>query len=72
MEFIHSGTTGKPKAVAIPHNSVITNVLQMHAHHKVDQDYTTWEERRFRAGDVAIAVLPFYRTFYRWLAVAES
>ncbi|ESK95807.1 phenylacetyl- ligase [Moniliophthora roreri MCA 2997] len=58
-----SGTTGKPKAVAIPHISVITNVLQMHAHHKVDQNYTTWEERRFRAGDVAIAVLPFYHIY---------
>ncbi|KAL0581189.1 hypothetical protein V5O48_000879 [Marasmius crinis-equi] len=58
-----SGTTGKPKGVAIPHISVITNVIQFHAHHKVDEDYTTWDERRFRPGDVAIGVLPFYHIY---------
>lgn len=26
----------------------------MAVHNKVDEDYTTWENRRFRPGDVAI------------------
>ncbi|KAJ8080399.1 hypothetical protein PM082_017232 [Marasmius tenuissimus] len=58
-----SGTTGKPKGVAIPHVSVITNVIQFHAHHKVGVDYTTRGEQRFRQGDVAIGVLPFYHIY---------
>ncbi|KAJ7288508.1 hypothetical protein C8J57DRAFT_1430598 [Mycena rebaudengoi] len=42
-----SGTTGTPKAVAIPHIAVIANTLQLAAHNK-------WEDRRYRPGDVAI------------------
>ncbi|KAK7464662.1 hypothetical protein VKT23_003907 [Stygiomarasmius scandens] len=58
-----SGTTGKPKAVAIPHFSLITNVIQFAIHHKVYKDYTSWDEQRFRNGDVAIGVLPFYHIY---------
>ncbi|KAF8623162.1 hypothetical protein AX15_006480 [Amanita polypyramis BW_CC] len=59
-----SGTTGKPKAVAVPHYAVIANVLQMAVHNKInDREY--WERKgekgRFVPGDVGIAVLPFYR-----------
>lgn len=46
-----SGTTGRPKAVAIPHYSVIANTIQMATHGKLAEDYTTWEERRYRPGD---------------------
>ncbi|PBK74932.1 acetyl-CoA synthetase-like protein [Armillaria solidipes] len=49
-----SGTTGKPKAVAIPHFSVITNVIQMAVHNRVSEEYTSWENRRYRPGDIAM------------------
>ncbi|KAF9071241.1 phenylacetyl-CoA ligase [Rhodocollybia butyracea] len=58
-----SGTTGKPKAVAIPHFSLIINVIQMVVHWKVFQEYAPWDERRFRPGDVAIGVLPLYHIY---------
>ncbi|KAF8504116.1 phenylacetyl-CoA ligase [Gautieria morchelliformis] len=49
-----SGTTGKPKAVAIPHYAVISNVLQMATFHRVaDPTYTASQSmRRFQPGDV--------------------
>ena len=49
-----SGTTGKPKAVAIPHYAVISNVLQMAKFHRVgDPTYNVPHEmKRFRCGDV--------------------
>ncbi|KAJ7264019.1 phenylacetyl-CoA ligase [Mycena haematopus] len=58
-----SGTTGTPKAVAIPHIAVIANVLQMAAHARVNQDYAPLKDRRYRPGDVAIGVLPFYHIY---------
>ncbi|KAK0464422.1 phenylacetyl-CoA ligase [Desarmillaria tabescens] len=58
-----SGTTGKPKAVAIPHCSVITNVIQMAVHNRVNEEYTSWENRRYRPGDVAMCVLPLYHIY---------
>ncbi|EPQ60488.1 acetyl-CoA synthetase-like protein [Gloeophyllum trabeum ATCC 11539] len=58
-----SGTTGKPKAVAIPHYAPIANVIQMAVHHKVNVEYAPWEKRRFRPGDVAILVLPMYHIY---------
>ncbi|KAH7908838.1 hypothetical protein BJ138DRAFT_1136912 [Hygrophoropsis aurantiaca] len=47
-----SGTTGKPKAVAIAHYAPIANTIQLAAHHKINEDYCDWEERRIRPGDV--------------------
>ncbi|KAF9005401.1 phenylacetyl-CoA ligase [Cyathus striatus] len=58
-----SGTTGRPKAVAIPHIAPIANVIQLAAHNKVNEDYCPWEDRRFRPGDTAIGVLPFYHIY---------
>jgi len=58
-----SGTTGKPKAVAIPHYAVMANVIQMAFFNKVNENYTSWEKRRFRVGDVAGAVLPFFHIY---------
>ncbi|KAJ3917476.1 hypothetical protein F5877DRAFT_91216 [Lentinula edodes] len=58
-----SGTTGKPKAVAIPHFSVIINVIQMAIHFKVFQESAPWHERRFRPGDISIGVLPIYHIY---------
>ncbi|KZS98390.1 phenylacetyl-CoA ligase [Sistotremastrum niveocremeum HHB9708] len=58
-----SGTTGSPKAVAIPHYAPISNVLQMATYQEVNQYQKPREKRRFRPGDVCIAVLPFYHIY---------
>ncbi|KAJ7459668.1 phenylacetyl-CoA ligase [Mycena latifolia] len=58
-----SGTTGTPKAVAIPHIAVIANVLQLAAHSRVYEEYGEWKDRRYRPGDIAIGVLPFYHIY---------
>jgi 4-coumarate--CoA ligase len=52
VKYIRSITY--PKAVAIPHISLIANVIQMAVHNKVNQNYTDWEKQRFRPGDVAL------------------
>uniref|UniRef100_A0A8H7XP03 Uncharacterized protein n=1 Tax=Psilocybe cubensis TaxID=181762 RepID=A0A8H7XP03_PSICU len=58
-----SGTTGRPKAVAIPHYSIIANTIQVAAHNKLNQNYCDWKDQRYRPGDVASAVLPFYHMY---------
>ncbi|PSR76712.1 hypothetical protein PHLCEN_2v8309 [Hermanssonia centrifuga] len=50
-----SGTTGRPKAVAIPHYALIANVVQMAFFCKAAVDYTSKEQQRYRPGLVAIA-----------------
>ncbi|KAG9227448.1 hypothetical protein CCMSSC00406_0000906 [Pleurotus cornucopiae] len=51
------------QAVAIPHFSLIANVIQLAVHNRINEAYTTWEERRFRPSDVCIGVLPFYHIY---------
>ncbi|KAF8073408.1 phenylacetyl-CoA ligase [Lyophyllum atratum] len=58
-----SGTTGKPKAVAIAHYALIANVIQIAAHNNVNKDYCDYDDQRYRPGDVAIGVLPFYHIY---------
>ncbi|TFK24404.1 phenylacetyl-CoA ligase [Coprinopsis marcescibilis] len=58
-----SGTTGRPKAVAISHYSLIVNVVQWAVHNKANENYTEWKDRRYRPSDVAIGVLPFYHIY---------
>ncbi|KAJ7723552.1 amp dependent CoA ligase [Mycena metata] len=56
-----SGTTGKPKIVAISHFAVLANVLQIAKHNKVNEgDIKT---QRYRPGDLCLAVLPFYHIY---------
>ncbi|KAH8913890.1 hypothetical protein BT69DRAFT_1343891 [Atractiella rhizophila] len=50
-----SGTTGLPKAVSIPHISVIANILQVSDIRKLDH--------RLTDEDKALAVLPFYHIY---------
>ncbi|KIJ64488.1 hypothetical protein HYDPIDRAFT_90044 [Hydnomerulius pinastri MD-312] len=57
-----SGTTGKPKAVAIPHYAPIANVIQVASFHKVNVNYAPWDEQRFRPGDIC-SVLPLYHIY---------
>ncbi|KAG6911586.1 hypothetical protein DXG01_011889 [Tephrocybe rancida] len=56
-----SGTTGKPKAVAIAHYSVIANVVQMVTHTKLNDP--SHRNKHFAPGDVAVAVLPFFHIY---------
>lgn len=58
-----SGTTGKPKAVAIPHHSVIANVIQTAAHNKLMDPTLTRKTARYRRGDVSLAVLPMFHIY---------
>ncbi|KAK7062519.1 hypothetical protein VNI00_000007 [Paramarasmius palmivorus] len=58
-----SGTTGKPKAVAIRHISLIVNTIQLAVHWKVGENYTTWDQQRYRPGDVTILVLPLFHAY---------
>ncbi|KJA20114.1 hypothetical protein HYPSUDRAFT_43470 [Hypholoma sublateritium FD-334 SS-4] len=58
-----SGTTGRPKAVAIQHYALIANVLQVAVHNGVNTNYCAREDQRYRPGDIAIEVLPFYHIY---------
>ncbi|KAH7884921.1 hypothetical protein F5I97DRAFT_1811321 [Phlebopus sp. FC_14] len=58
-----SGTTGRPKAVAIPHYAPIANIIQLAVHNKVNDTHTRWEEHRFRTGDICSAAVPFYHIY---------
>ncbi|KAF8558343.1 acetyl-CoA synthetase-like protein [Imleria badia] len=58
-----SGTTGKPKAVAISHYAPIVNVIQMAIHNKINRDDCAWEDRRYRPGDVAAGILPLFHIY---------
>ncbi|KAJ7492378.1 phenylacetyl-CoA ligase [Mycena latifolia] len=56
-----SGTTGKPKAVVIPHYSFTANILQTVAHHGLNDP--TVKKKHMNPGDVAVAVLPFFHIY---------
>ncbi|KAG9315617.1 phenylacetyl-CoA ligase [Chiua virens] len=56
-----SGTTGRPKAVEIPHYAPIANIIQAAAHHRVNDPEC--EDQRFRPGDICCAVLPLYHIY---------
>ncbi|KAG8830426.1 hypothetical protein FRC18_008125 [Serendipita sp. 400] len=58
-----SGTTGKPKAVAIPHYSVISNVVQFATFNKIADKSIPYEKQRFRPGDVTLGMLPMYHIY---------
>ncbi|CAE6481130.1 unnamed protein product [Rhizoctonia solani] len=58
-----SGTTGKPKAVAIPHHSVIANVLQKAKYNRITDPTLSRKASRYRRGDVAMAVLPMFHIY---------
>ncbi|KZT72456.1 acetyl-CoA synthetase-like protein [Daedalea quercina L-15889] len=56
-----SGTTGLPKAVRIPHYSLISNVIQIASYTR--EDTLPPHQRKLRPGDVGTAVLPFYHIY---------
>ncbi|KAF8630955.1 hypothetical protein AX17_005311 [Amanita inopinata Kibby_2008] len=55
-----SGTTGKPKAVAITHYALIANIIQMAVHNRISKTHHCSGTNTFRPGDVALGVLPFF------------
>ncbi|KAG7440839.1 acetyl-CoA synthetase-like protein [Guyanagaster necrorhizus] len=57
--MLSSGTTGKPKAVKIPHRAIIANLVQLAIHHQVYK-YPIGQRRGFRCGDTLLGVLPFF------------
>ncbi|GAA5888142.1 hypothetical protein JCM6882_000294 [Rhodosporidiobolus microsporus] len=57
-----SGTTGLPKAVAIPHSSVVVNVLQIAQHWKCTSFLTPYNQETGE-GDVVMACLPFFHAY---------
>lgn len=56
-----SGTTGRPKAVAIPHYAVLANVVQMAYYGQANENFGP--ATRYRPGQVVLAVLPFYHIY---------
>ncbi|KAJ6575367.1 amp dependent CoA ligase [Mycena capillaripes] len=56
-----SGTTGKPKAVVIPHYAFTANVLQTAAHFGINDP--SLKKKHMNPGQVAIAVLPFFHIY---------
>ncbi|CAE6460724.1 unnamed protein product [Rhizoctonia solani] len=58
-----SGTTGRPKAVAIPHYAVIANIIQNAAFVRLNDPTLPPERARFRKGDVNLGVLPMFHIY---------
>ncbi|CEL63170.1 hypothetical protein RSOLAG1IB_05210 [Rhizoctonia solani AG-1 IB] len=58
-----SGTTGRPKAVAIPHHSVIANVIQNAAFVRLNDPTLPLERARYRKGDVNLGALPMFHIY---------
>ncbi|KAL9716547.1 hypothetical protein Ac2012v2_000995 [Leucoagaricus gongylophorus] len=58
---LSSGTTGKPKAVAITHFALIANVLLTVAHFKINDP--SWPNKLMCPGDVGMGILPFFHIF---------
>lgn len=58
-----SGTTGKPKAVAIPHYAVTSNVIMAAAYLRINDPTLPWKDRRMRDGDVSLCALPMFHIY---------
>ncbi|KAI0752727.1 amp dependent CoA ligase [Daedaleopsis nitida] len=61
--FFSSGTTGRPKAVMIPHYAVIANCVQMKQYVDTRDTGKPNAQKLYAAGDVALGVLPFYHIY---------
>ena len=49
--------------MAIPHCSVISNVIQFAAFYRIADPSIPYEKQRFRPGDVTLGVLPMYHIY---------
>ncbi|KAM5545889.1 hypothetical protein V8D89_000015 [Ganoderma adspersum] len=61
--FFSSGTTGRPKAVMIPHYSVIANCVQMKQYANTKDAGVPNKDKVYGAGDVGLGVLPWYHIY---------
>ncbi|KAI0827403.1 acetyl-CoA synthetase-like protein [Trametes gibbosa] len=61
--FFSSGTTGRPKAVMIPHYAVIANAIQMKQYTDMYDKGKPLAQHRYAPGDRALGVLPFYHIY---------
>ncbi|KZP03507.1 acetyl-CoA synthetase-like protein, partial [Athelia psychrophila] len=58
-----SGTTGRPKAVAISHYALVANVIQAACMTRLGDPTLPEEDRRYRAGDIASGILPLFHIY---------
>ncbi|TBU63558.1 amp dependent CoA ligase [Dichomitus squalens] len=58
-----SGTTGRPKAVMIPHYAVLANVIQIAHYVGANDKKRTNELQRYPPGSKVLALLPFYHIY---------
>ncbi|KAI0325517.1 amp dependent CoA ligase [Cubamyces sp. BRFM 1775] len=58
-----SGTTGRPKAVMIPHHSMIANIIQIAHRAQAKNESRPLDLQRFKPGSRVLAVLPFYHIY---------
>ncbi|KAH9903440.1 amp dependent CoA ligase [Cubamyces lactineus] len=58
-----SGTTGRPKAVMIPHYSMIANIIQIAYRTQAKDESRPLDLQRFKPGSRVLAVLPFYHIY---------
>ncbi|KAI0672315.1 acetyl-CoA synthetase-like protein [Trametes maxima] len=61
--FFSSGTTGRPKAVMIPHYAVIANAIQMKQYANTHDAGKPLEKQKYAAGDRMLGILPFYHIY---------
>ncbi|KAJ7153580.1 acetyl-CoA synthetase-like protein [Mycena crocata] len=59
--FPSSGTTGIPKLISVSHHAFIANILQAAVYHAGNgKEAIPVARRRYKPGDVSLAVLPFF------------
>ncbi|KAJ7093829.1 phenylacetyl-CoA ligase [Mycena belliarum] len=61
--FFSSGTSGKPKAVALSHYAVLANIIQLTAQHRDGTRPRALPQWAFLPGDVVTGLLPFFHVY---------
>ncbi|KAI0698949.1 acetyl-CoA synthetase-like protein [Cerioporus squamosus] len=61
--LLSSGTTGKPKAVMIPHYSINVNVVQIAHHLQLNDETVPMGRKLYRPGSISLAIIPFHHAY---------